>query len=378
MSGRLIILPKKSWHPGKRENIEKVLRDERLAKEEAAAARERAREIAQEGIVETLSKKRLSAGEKKESKSTVPDKPKSRKRSRQSEDQDKQPLGGKGQGWGGTLQHVNLFSEAEREAGKVLGQNADHQREKREQDLQKQQRSGLAPTALGEGSAELRDKDSQPWYTQAQESLVGTPEAKARTMRLGREVMGEEAVAALKRDEGRKGRADPMGFLFRSPPQAHMPGNLLPTEEVGANSASKGSKAASAVFSGVIADGESDRGTSTHSGGKKRHKKSKKSKKHRKKESSGKRRSADSNSRGGGCAAGATDELSQGDEADASRHNALEDLRRRRLAREGGERERQIRLLAEREMAGKPLPDDRSRSYNNQYNAPVARQNRAR
>lgn len=58
MSGRLIILPKKSWHPGKRENIEKVLRDERLAEEEAAAARERAREIAQEGIVETLTKKR--------------------------------------------------------------------------------------------------------------------------------------------------------------------------------------------------------------------------------------------------------------------------------------------------------------------------------
>lgn len=54
----MIILPKKSWHPGKRENIEKVLRDERLAAEEAAAARERAREIAQEGIVETLSKKR--------------------------------------------------------------------------------------------------------------------------------------------------------------------------------------------------------------------------------------------------------------------------------------------------------------------------------
>lgn len=58
MSGRLIILPKKSWHPGKRENIERVLRDERLAAEEAAAARERAREIAQEGIVETLTKKR--------------------------------------------------------------------------------------------------------------------------------------------------------------------------------------------------------------------------------------------------------------------------------------------------------------------------------
>lgn len=52
------------------------------------------------------------------------------------------------------------------------------------------------------------------------------------------------------------------------------------------------------------------------------------------------------------------------------------ELRRRRLTREGGERERQIRLLAEREMAGQSLPDERSIAYNNQYNAPAARQNR--
>lgn len=248
-----------------------------------------------------------SAAGKKESPATVPEKPKSRKRSRQGGDQGAQPLGGKGQGWGATLQHVNLFSEAEREAGKVLGQNADHQREKRQQDLQKQQRSGLAPTALGEGSAELRDKGSQPWYTQASESL-GAPEVTARTMRLGREVTGEEAAAVLKRDDGRKGRADPMGFLFRSGAQA-TPGNLL-TEKVGTNSASKGPKGYinSAGFSVTVADEESDR-TTTRSDDKKRRKKSKKSKKHKKKDSSGKRINADydgSNSRGG--RAGAPDD----------------------------------------------------------------------
>lgn len=55
-----------------------------------------------------------------------------------------------------------------------------------------------------------------------------------------------------------------------------------------------------------------------------------------------------------------------------------EELRRRRLAREVRERERQTRLLAEREMAGQSLPDERSMAYNNQYNASAATQNRMR
>lgn len=59
-------------------------------------------------------------------------------------------------------------------------------------------------------------------------------------------------------------------------------------------------------------------------------------------------------------------------------YRTQEELRRRRLAREGGERIREIRLLAEREMAGQPLPNERHMAYNNQYNAPVARQNRPR
>lgn len=143
------------------------------------------------------------------------EKPVSRKRRRRDQDKDEEPLGGKGQGWGTTLQHVNLFSDAEREAGKRLGQNIEHQREKKEQDLQTQQRSGLAPTALGEGSAELKGKDSQPWYSQSKYSST-VPESAARTVRLGREVTGREAEEAIKRDQGRKGQADPMGSLFRS------------------------------------------------------------------------------------------------------------------------------------------------------------------
>lgn len=159
---------------------------------------------------------RRSASEKSkdEAKATAA-KTGGRKRTRQGKDEDNQALGGEGQGWGATLQHVNLFSDAEREAAKLLGQNAEHQREKKEQELQIQKRSGLAPIALGEGSAELRDKDAQPWYTQLQPSS-GVSEMAARTVRLGREVTGQEAEEAIRRDQGRKGRADPLGPLFRS------------------------------------------------------------------------------------------------------------------------------------------------------------------
>lgn len=85
--------------------------------------------------------------------------------------------------------------------------------------MKTQQRSGLAPTALGEGSAELKSKESQPWYTQLSASS-GALKTAARAIRLGREVTGQEAKEVLRRDEGRKGRADPLGGLFRSSTQA--------------------------------------------------------------------------------------------------------------------------------------------------------------
>ncbi|CAN0270491.1 unnamed protein product, partial [Ectocarpus sp. 12 AP-2014] len=305
---------------------------------------------------------------------------------RRGQDRDEGALGGKGQGWGATLQHVNLFSDAEREAGKILGQNSDHQREKKEQELQKQQRSGLAPTALGDGSAELKDKDSQPWYTQLQpQSTACVSKVAARTVRLGREVTGQEAEEAIKRDQGRKGRADPMGSLFRSGAQTTR--GSLRFERRGTSYQPEAATANLPGAAGLCVDEatlHSDR--RKHAGKAKRVKKDKKGKKDKKKNAKEKRHSKETRTRSdrdrfarrhGDSAAG----LSGGraDEAtDSQREQKLKDLRNRRLAREGGERERQIRLLAEREMAGHSLPDERTRAYNNQYNAPAARQNRTR
>lgn len=253
-------------------------------------------------------------------KEAAEEKPPGRKQKRQGQDKGKEAVGGKGQGWGATLQHVNLFSDAEREAGKLLGQNADHQREKKEQELQTQQRSGLAPTALGEGSAELKDKDCQPWYTQVQ-PLPTVPDIAARTIRLGREVTGKEAEEAIKRDHGRKSRADPMGSLFRS--RAHAPGLEGPIWQ----------STATAVELCDSASVELNRAATQRNGTQrprkgKRVKKDKRGKKEKKRKGSTKerRRSSerDNTTNGGVSSAGADDSRGHtGEAADAERQQSL-------------------------------------------------------
>lgn len=216
-----------------------------------------------------------------------------RKRRRKGDDANKKSddegFGGTAQGWGvgGALQHVNLFDDAEREAGKRLGQNAEHQKERRDQELREQKRSGLAPTALGEGSAELKGADAQPWYSQVSPAAGPTrPEvaARARAVKLGREVMGEEAEAVLKRDEGRKYRADPMGSFFRHAGDtgAHDGGTTnSPTTASGAGGKVKASSSSGGSNKLVVADHVD--GTTAGSGGEKRVQKHKKEKKHKKK-----------------------------------------------------------------------------------------------
>lgn len=260
--------------------------------------------------------------ETKEGQGKVAEKPASqkRKRKRQGEDEETRALGGKGQGWGETPQHVNLFSEAEREAGKLLGQNADHEREKREQELTAQRRSGLAPTALGEGASELMGKDSQPWYTHVG-ATSASPKVVARAVRLGREVTGQEAEAVMKRDQGRKGRADPMGTLFRpsAPPTTEIifPGGLPSGATGAAVKLKEGALGVSDSAAGEMNE------TTIRTDGKTGSKKRKKDKKHKKRSTKGERKRSRRDSRVGGSAE-ANDPRYETDEAkDVARQQAL-------------------------------------------------------
>ncbi|CAM9664315.1 unnamed protein product [Discosporangium mesarthrocarpum] len=393
MSGRLIILPHKSWHVGKRENIEKVKRDERLAAEEEDVARQRAREVHQEKNVEVLREKRYISA------ATHPRDGGGggglvHKRTKESRiNRDDEAPGGTDQGWGTRMQHVNFFSNEEREAGKRLGKNADHEREKRERDLAEQRKTGLAPVALGDGAAELKAPGSKPWYQEGGQSAT----LLARAVRLGREVMGEEAKEVIKRDMGRKDRADPLASLFRpstgaSPGDTRVWENSLPAGNKGRISGVEIEKPRGAL--GGEVEGASAQ-TSPHRERKRRREgkvereshfnKSRERKKHKKKKDRKRRKkyeqdNSDRRSNSPCSSSPRRHHKSIDGYEKAEEPGVMEILRQKRMERERQERSRSLRFLAERQMAGQSIPhdsnSDRTRTYNSQFNPSLARQSR--
>lgn len=172
------------------------------------------------------------------------------------------------------------------------------------------------------------DRDSQPWYTLAN-ACVGAPDVAARAVRLGREVTGQEAEAVMKRDEGRKGRADPMGSLFRSSTQA-------PLGSLAADKTETAVRPGASPIGLLRRSGGDSDGAVPRSDGHKRpekrekekDKKHKKHKKHKQKKKSfkeGRRRSnRDCRKSHGGDPAGANDSGGDADETtDTTRQQAL-------------------------------------------------------
>jgi hypothetical protein len=131
MSGRLIILPKKSYCPWKPENVERVLRDERLEKERSEKQQQ---EQAQDIVV------------------------RKRKRTRELIDEDSQALRGRNESLP-AAGHINLFQQEEDEYLKGITTTT-----------QTKKQVGIMPVGLGQSELNARG-ENLPFYMRTQQEL---------------------------------------------------------------------------------------------------------------------------------------------------------------------------------------------------------------
>jgi hypothetical protein len=110
MSGRLIILPHKSWNVWNRDNAEKVLRDERLHREQLEQQQKQQRKVHQETLLSKL-KTRARNEEEKEEKEDVEGERRGVDRGEQSERREEELQMEVFQADG----HINFFAEAEQQ-----------------------------------------------------------------------------------------------------------------------------------------------------------------------------------------------------------------------------------------------------------------------
>lgn len=134
----------------------------------------------------------------------------------------------------------------------------------------------------------------------------------ARTVRLGREVTGQEAQEAIRRDQWRKGQADPVGSLFRS--GAQTADTTRERKQSRAPSAELPGAAGVGLDRGAIrADGANPCGESKKA---KKDKRDKRGKKHKKKSTKRRRKESERNDKGG-------DSSEDEDSRDVQRQQAL-------------------------------------------------------
>eukprot|EP00953_Heterococcus_sp_UTEX-ZZ885_P042235 21477-Heterococcus_DN1.PRE.6 len=227
MSGRLIILPKKTWHVWRRDNIERVKRDERLAAEADEALEQKQRDIEQELRLETLKKRQhLSSSSSSSSTGAPQAKPTGKNKRKQEVPEAK---GGVNEGWGHGNEHVNLFPATEQ---KGRG-NAEYLAEQQTLELHKQRREGNAPVALGRDPtvssphwqsaaykqlqySALGQSTLNPWYIKDRQTTIKEIKAAPTTVVIrGQLLQGKHAEKALDRDDARKLALDPMAKLVK-------------------------------------------------------------------------------------------------------------------------------------------------------------------
>eukprot|EP01035_Chromulina_nebulosa_P067590 gene67590-92584_t len=126
MSGRLVILPHKSWNVWNQDNKEKVLRDQRLFNEELQRKADNEKRQSQEMNLQILQQSATRTEEESANECA-------------------------------NVQPFRLFEDIEQKAG-----NEEYLKEKKKKEEIAKKKEGIADWALGEGSRE--SKKSVPWY----------------------------------------------------------------------------------------------------------------------------------------------------------------------------------------------------------------------
>ena len=196
MSGRLIILPKKSYNPWKPENVERVLRDERLERERQAQLEDADRKKQSEDRVELLKKRKRDGG---------------------SNDDGRSDCGGADHtvsGEDAALEHVNLFADEEKAMMEKAVAGAQGSASEADKKKKVSSSSGVMPVYLGgEEAARRRGDKALPFYLQPSSQDEAHGGSGDGVTGFGSSAQLEEAEAEavrVRKDERLKTQMDPM------------------------------------------------------------------------------------------------------------------------------------------------------------------------
>ena len=369
MSGRLIILPKKSYNPWKPENVERVLRDERLERERQAQLDEADEKKRSEDRVQLLRTKRRKIGARSNDRDVDGSRADDGTTDTSNTDDDA--------GTGTGLEHVNLFADEEKA---MMEKAVSGDGPVSEADKTKESSAGIMPVYLGgEEAARRRGEKTVPFYLQPSaqsKSLGGDGTSTSKHVKA-------EALR-VKQDERLKRLMDPMQE-FCEPTISTKTNDQAPKEVDHANNERERRRHRRKRRDSYTSSGsESDDSNSCSSppSASSQYEDSRRKKKRRRKRKHGKERDA----RDGAKRKSTTreDERRRKDKKRSSRQNSkgssaqshssvasIDELRRRRQLREHQEAERSFMVrLEDQSLSGAAVHQHK---YQDQYNPSLSR-----